>query len=67
MHTDNTGNPRFVVSTECRVRQKGSCRAAVAEDKTGKVFFVVWLGKRGRVCQKSSGSKTGRSVYAIIF
>lgn len=46
--------------------KKGSCRAAVAEDNTGKVFLVVWLGKRGRVCQKSSGSKTGRSVYAIM-
>lgn len=33
-----------------------------AGDKTGKVFLVVWLGKRGRDCQKSSGSKTGRSV-----
>lgn len=32
----------------------------------GKVFSVVWLGKRGRDCRKSSGSKTGRSVYAII-
>lgn len=47
--------------------EKGSGRAAVAEDKTGKVFLVVWLGKRGRVCQKSSGFKTGRSVYGLLF
>lgn len=57
MHTSNTGNPRILVSTECREEQKGSGWAAVAEDKTGKMFLVVWLGKRGRVCQKSSGFK----------
>lgn len=41
-------------------RKKGSGRAAVAEDKKGKVILVVWLGKRGRVCQKSC-------VYGGIF
>lgn len=52
---------------ECR-EEKGSGRAAVAEeDKTEKVLLVVWLGKRGRVCQKPSGFESGRSVYGIIF
>lgn len=45
----------------------GSGKLGVGGAKTGgKVFSVVWLGKRGRDCRKSSGSKTGRSVYAII-
>lgn len=52
---------------ECR-EEKGPGRAAVAEeDKTEKVLLVVWLGKRGRVCQKPSGFESGRSVYGIIF
>lgn len=62
-----TGNQRILVSTVCRKEQKGSGGAAVAEDWTGKVFFVFWLGKRGRVCQKSSGFKTGRSICGAIF
>lgn len=52
---------------EYREEWKRSGRVAVAKDRTGKVFLVVWLGKRGRVCQKLGGFKTGRSVYVVIF
>lgn len=52
---------------ECIEGEKDSGRAAVAETRQERCFLVVWLGKRGRVCRKSSGFKTGRSVNEVIF
>lgn len=62
-------NPGIVTGVESGTEEV-SGRAAVAEDNTGtRVFLVVLLGKRGRVCHKNQVAlKTGRSVlWANIF